>query len=232
MPGAIVFIPGSSGIPEIGRGIRLKRRIDMNKQSIVLAVSCAVFAAGMRAGESYQIVPAEGSRMELQVEKTGFLRGKKHTFLFERYEGSLQYNPEKPETSTVHIKIEARSASCKDTWVSANDLRKIQEYALKDMLAAEQHPYIEFTSTEIRSSGPGRFQANGNLTIRGIAKPSTAAVFMEPRGTELLISGTATVRMTDYGLKPPTAALGTIGTKPEMAFAFTLVARKAKNTTD
>jgi hypothetical protein len=58
------------------------------------------------------------------------------------------------------------------------------------------------------------------------------AVALESRGTELLLSGTATVRMTDYGLKPPTAALGTIGTKPEMAFAFTLVARRAKNTTD
>ena len=35
---------------------------------------------------------------------------------------------------------EAASAVCKDTWVSAGDLSKIQAAALKDMLAACRYP--------------------------------------------------------------------------------------------
>jgi hypothetical protein len=34
------------------------------------------------------------------------------------------------------------------------------------------------------------------------------------------LEGGATIKMTDYGLKPPAAALGTIGTKDEMRIEF------------
>jgi polyisoprenoid-binding protein YceI len=183
-------------------------------------------------GAEYRIAPAAGSRMELQVEKTGFLRGKKHVFLFEKYEGTLQYHPEKPESSTVRLRIDAGSISCKDTWLSAKDLVKVQKYALEEMLAAERYAYIEFASTEIRSTGPGQFQAAGMLTIRGIGKPATVAVNAKEHEASLELIGSAVVRLPDYGLKPPTAALGTIGTKPDMAFSFTLTAARAKNTSD
>ena len=41
---------------------------------------------------------------------------------------------------------------------------------------------------------------------------------------EVSIEGLARVRLTDFGLKPPTTALGAIGTRNEMAFHFVLTA--------
>jgi hypothetical protein len=41
-------------------------------------------------------------------------------------------------------------------------------------------------------------------------------------GEYLSIEGVARVRLTDFGLKPPTAVLGTIGTMNEMVFQFVL----------
>jgi polyisoprenoid-binding protein YceI len=99
------------------------------------------------------------------VTKTGFLRGKQHLFVFESYRGILRYDPQQPESSQVNFTIEAASAVCKDTWLSAKDLRKVQDFALKDMLDAAHHPEITFTSTAIRQAGAGGFEMQGMLTI-------------------------------------------------------------------
>jgi hypothetical protein len=40
----------------------------------------------------------------------------------------------------------------------------------------------------------------------------------------LSIEGASRVRLTDFDLKPPTAALGTMGTKNEMSLRFVLTA--------
>jgi hypothetical protein len=45
-------------------------------------------------------------------------------------------------------------------------------------------------------------------------------------------TGSATVRITDFGLKPPSAALGVIGTKDEMTFSFVLRAAASRKESD
>ena len=65
----------------------------------------------------------------------------------------------------------------------------------------------------------------GMLTIRGIYKPAVVIVAVaDQKEGKHSFQGGATVRLTDYGLKPPSAAFGTIGTKDEMAFSFTVTA--------
>jgi polyisoprenoid-binding protein YceI len=194
-----------------------------------LLLILSLFAVAMPAQiQTIAIRPSPENRMQLLVTKTGFLRGKQHLFLFERYDGSIRYDTRKPEASQVSFSIESSSISCKDTWVSVNDLRKIQEMALKDMLDAEHHPRIVFVSTAIKEVGPGKFDIQGQLTIRGIAKPITAVVSMTTAaGGGLSFEGRSQVRLTDYNLKPPSAALGTIGTKDEMSFSFLLAGKPA-----
>jgi hypothetical protein len=45
-------------------------------------------------------------------------------------------------------------------------------------------------------------------------------------GTVIAVSGRATVRLHDYGIKPPKAALGAIGTKDEVIIEFRLPVSK------
>jgi polyisoprenoid-binding protein YceI len=166
----------------------------------------------------YAIGPAEGSRFALEVDKTGFLSGKKHLFLYERYQGQLEYDPEAPEKSRIDLTIDATSAVCRDTWVKPKDLKKIQDIAF-ELLDVKQHPTLRFVSERIARKPDGTFEVTGHLTIRGITRPVTVAVAVDAR----VFTGTATVRMKDYGIKPPSAALGTIGTKNEMRVEFRLV---------
>jgi hypothetical protein len=44
----------------------------------------------------------------------------------------------------------------------------------------------------------------------------------------LSFQGSAKIKLTDFNLKPPKAALGAIGTKDEMSFSFVLKAEAGK----
>lgn len=185
-----------------------------------------LFSAALLHAEmvEYQIAPAEGTRFALEVFKTGLMRGKKHLFLFERYSGKLWYDAEKTESSRVELTIEAGSATLKDTWLSPKDFKKVQEYALKDMLAAERYPELSFVSTSIRATAANQYEVQGTLSIRGTAKPARVLVSLKPGPTgTLAFEGSTQLKMTDYGLKPPSAGLGTVGTKNEMAVSFSVV---------
>ncbi len=96
------------------------------------------------------------------------------------------------------------------------------------MMDVPKHPHLLFTSRQVIPLGGGRFQVKGSLEIRGIVKPVTVDVTLAGAGPETLgFQGNARVLMGDYGLKPPGAALGLIGTKNEMRVEFELTARGA-----
>ena len=200
--------------------------------TIVLLLLMTVLATGVSAETTaYEIRPAPESRFALEVFKTGLMNGKKHLFLFERFKGKLLYDRQAPENSKVELTIESASAVCKDTWVSPKDLKKVQEHALKEMLAAHKYPEIRFVSQKIRRTSEGTFDAQGALTIREIDKPVTVSVTMKPSSTEALsLIGKAQVRMKDYGLNPPSAALGLIGAKDEMQVEFAVSAAPLSST--
>jgi polyisoprenoid-binding protein YceI len=184
-----------------------------------------LLAASLVYGETitFQIAPSPENRLALEVEKSGLMRGKKHLFLFNRYKGTLAWDAAAPADSKAELVIDAASIDCKDTWVSAKDLKKIQEHALNEMLDAARHPEITFVSAKVTPAGEGQFTVDGVLTIRGMARPVSMSVTAHPGPR---FDGAATIRMTAYGMKPPSAALGTIGTKDEMSFRFSVIPLK------
>ena len=184
---------------------------------VFLALSVVAGAA------SFEIRPTEGSRFALTVEKTGLMRGRQHLFLFSKFQGTLDFDPAHPEAAQIRLEIDAASADCKDSWVSMKDLKKIQETALEDMLSAKRFPKIVFVSTSVR--GAGKFEVPGMLTIRDTTKPVVVAVELDARDpARLKLSGNARLTLTAFGLKPPSAVLGAIGTKDEMSFQFQMEA--------
>jgi polyisoprenoid-binding protein YceI len=144
--------------------------------------------------------------------------------VFENYHGTLTFNPQKPEESRIELTIDSKSAVCKDTWVSANDLKKIMETTFDDMLAVKQFPTMTFTSAAIKAVGTNQFEAQGTLTIRNKPKPITLNVRLDVTDpAKLRLRGNAKIHLKDYGLKPPSALLGAIGTKEEMSLEFEVV---------
>jgi polyisoprenoid-binding protein YceI len=167
--------------------------------------------------------PGSANNMHLYVEKTGLLSGKKHDFIFEDYEGQVAFDGAKPANSRIALMIKSASIVCKDTWVSPKDLKNIMKAAVHDMLAADRFPVIEFRSSAIREIASGQFEVTGPLTIRDKSRPVSVSV-KQTSFDPPVFEGKATIRLTDFGLKPPSAALGLVGTKDEMAVIFSFAA--------
>ncbi len=187
----------------------------MRKILVYCLLASGLMAADLRP---LRVAPAPGTRFTLEVEKTGLMSGKKHVFLFERYSGILQLDQANPEKSSIQLDIEARSAVVKDDWVSAKDARKIADYAQMEMMNSAKFPLLKFVSTAIAARGNGVYDVQGNLTIRDITKPVLVMV-TEKSG---VCEGKATVKLSDYKLKPVSALLGAIGTRNEMTVSFVL----------
>ncbi|MBM3793144.1 MAG: YceI family protein [Acidobacteria bacterium] len=189
----------------------------------VLATLAATLAA-----ETLTVAPAQGARFGLEVYKTGLLSGKVHVFTFERYQGTVEYDARNPAATKVDVTFEAASLKCHDDWSPAKgSLGKIMKEALDVALQSGKHPRVEFQSTAVKpGAAAGQFDVQGTLTIRGQAKPVTATLTVKPEPRGLEVDGESSFKMTDYGIKPPSAALGTIGTKPEIIVAFRLLAQR------
>ena len=189
----------------------------------VFALLLLVSAALAAETRPYGIEPDPDSRFALEVYKTGLMSGKKHLLVFERYQGRLEYDPQNPEQSRVELTIESASLIVKDDWVNEKERKKIGDEALNNMLGAKQYREMRFRSGSIRAAGEGRYEVQGELTIRELARPALVRVSLkEGPGGSMLFEGEAIVIMKDYGMKPPSAALGLIGTKDEMMVSFRL----------
>jgi polyisoprenoid-binding protein YceI len=68
-----------------------------------------------------------------------------------------------------------------------------------DFFDAGRFPQARFIATEFRSLGGGRFAADGQLTLRGVAKPVTLTFTWSP-GPRPVLAGQATVKRLDFGV--------------------------------
>jgi polyisoprenoid-binding protein YceI len=190
------------------------------RTSLLFLVSAASLAA-----ETYTIRPEPGAKFTLEVHKTGLMSGKVHVFEYERYEGQLDLDAARPEAAKIELTIAAASIVCRDTWVDEKDRKKITALALETMQHAN-HPEMSFVSTAIARRSDGTFDVTGNLTLKGITKPSKIAVTMKQDGVAWVFTGKSTVLRKDYKINPPAPVpFGIIGNKQEMPVAFTLIAR-------
>lgn len=192
----------------------------MKRDMKISVVLIAAIAASAFQVNTQELLPSTANRFAVEVEKTGLLRGKTHVFVFGKYRGRLDFNDQKPELSKVQFEIESKSIVCLDTWVSDKDKVKIIRAALDDMLAADKYPAISFVSNSVTAKTPTMFEVTGTLSIRGVIQNATVPVTKNADTYD----GTAVVNMKDYGMKPPTAALGAVGTKELMKVKFHLVA--------
>lgn len=100
-------------------------------------------------------------------------------------------------------------------------------------LKSEQFPEIKYllksykVNTDLTSADELIATTVGELTVAGttaiVEIPLTA---VRQRGGSAVAEGSVGVKMTDFGIKPPTALLGTLRTKNEIAIAFKVLLDK------
>lgn len=92
---------------------------------------------------------------------------------------------------------------------------------------SEKYPNISFVSKSIKSDG-NYIIVSGALTIAGESKSINLKLKREQWTAESLnVSGEYTLKMTDYGIDPPRAMLGTIRTGDEVTITFDITLYKS-----
>jgi len=165
---------------------------------------------------AYTISPSIDSTLALEVFKTGLMRRKKHILFFENFVGELLYVQEHPESSRLDISIDATSVVCRDQWLNPKKQRLVTSYVREEALAAARHPEIRFASTRILAKPLRGFVVEGVLTLRGTGRNVRVNVVLNPmKKGRFQIDGDATLRLSDFGINPPSMLMGLVGTKDE-----------------
>jgi polyisoprenoid-binding protein YceI len=85
-----------------------------------------------------------------------------------------------------------------------------------ESLAADKHPNLIFALESARLHGAGgpsvKVEVKGSLTVAGVPRPVTLLMEVRHDGDRVVASGELPLKMSDFGIKPPTAMMGTVRT--------------------
>lgn len=193
----------------------------------------ALLAIWPASGQSrtYRIVASESS-LWVFVEKAGLLSAfaHNHEIGVRSWSGTVTLPDSGVAGASAQLDIDAKSLVVLDKKVSDKDRSEIFDSMHREVLESEKYPRIAFRSvsiTGVAKSGENRygFTLNGDLSLHGttkrIAVPLTATV----TPAEIRVSGKYRLKQTDYGIKPYSAAGGTIKVRDTVTINFSIVAR-------
>lgn len=118
---------------------------------------------------------------------------------FDRWEGTLEFDPDAPTQSRVRVQIEAAS-------VDTRELQRDAHLRSAEFFNTENFPHMTFESTQIERLTLDNYEVTGELTVRGTARPVVlavlrSAVIVDHAGNQRVgfaVSGTISRR--DFGL--------------------------------
>ena len=143
-------------------------------------------------------IDSQKSTLTIHVGKTGAFSGlgHEHEVRASIQSGTADTGPH----PAVEIHVNARELRVIDKEASDSERAEVQKTMLgPEVLDSEHHPEIVFKSTGAEPGGPDRWTLRGNLTLHGQTRPITVQVTLKDGH----YSGMATVKQTDFGIKPP-----------------------------
>ena len=118
---------------------------------------------------------------------------------FTDFEGTVEFDEQTPERSSVNVAIQAAS-------IDTGDATRDTHLRTGDFFDAEKFPTLTFRSTKVTKSGADTFDVAGDLTIRGVTRNVTLPITFlgqarDPWGNERVgFEGEVTINRKDYGL--------------------------------
>lgn len=118
---------------------------------------------------------------------------------FADFDGTIEFDEEKPEQSKVSVAIRAAS-------VDTNTPDRDAHLRSDDFFAVDKYPTLTFVSTAVTPKGNGAYEVAGTLTMRGVTKAIVIPVSylgkaQDPWGNEkVAFEGEVKLNRKDFGL--------------------------------
>ncbi len=188
-----------------------------------LTAAALLAASSMIAAEPVRYVPVPNS-CKLRMDGTSTIHDwHADTDLvggFMEFDATFADGKSTPATVKPNVEVKIAVRSLKSSG------GKRMDAVMQEHMKIEQHKAIEYRVLELtpKAGAAGQYEARGVLTLAGVAKTNTMPVTIERvEGTKLKVTGTASVKMTDHGIKPPApdiAGISLIRTGDEVKLKF------------
>jgi polyisoprenoid-binding protein YceI len=180
---------------------------------------------------SYKIVAAESS-LWVFVAKAGFFSAfaHDHEIGVQSFNGSVIVTETGVSGGALELAIDARSLTVLDKKPSAEDKQKIRDAMHNEVLESAKYQKITFKSasvSNVKQTGENVFSlvVNGELTLHGVTKRLAVPASVTITPQQLRAVGKYTLKQTDFGIKPYSAAGGAVKVKNEVVVNFNIVAK-------
>ena len=150
-------------------------------------VFVAALMLAASASAQQKLVPAQ-SEINFSVKQMGVpLDGK-----FSKFDAQLAFDSQKPEAGKIAFSIDLGSAA-------VGDAETTRELKKPEWFNYAKFPTATFASTSIKSTGPGKLEVAGTLTIKGNAKPVVVPVTLTPGAAGLTTAqGSFNIKRVDF----------------------------------
>jgi polyisoprenoid-binding protein YceI len=217
---------------------------------IALAVCVGFSAAASRSArvnnsDSISSGPAPGSsspevrRYRIDASQSDFMVhafvggllssfGHNHNIAIKDISGETQFTDGTVTPASLSMRIRADSLTVTDK-VSDSDRQTIEKTMRDEVLETGKYADITFKSTKIEATKTpdGLYQARiwGDLTLHGVTHNIVINSQLTFDGKSLRARGEFSLKMTEYSIKPPSVAGGTIKVKDTLKFNFNILSQ-------
>jgi polyisoprenoid-binding protein YceI len=199
--------------------------------AVTICLICLSSSGGAQRAHTYKIAAAE-SNLWVFVAKAGLFSAfaHDHNIGVKSFGGSVTVPESGAAGGALTLDIEAKSLTVLDQKVSDKDRAEITSSMHSAVLESEKYPKISFKSVSVSGlkqtgeNGYG-FTVNGDLMLHGATKRIAVPVSATITPQQLRATGKYTLRQTDFGIKPYSAAGGAVKVKDEVVINFNIVAR-------
>ncbi len=176
-------------------------------------------------------IDIQKSTFFVQAFSTGLLSAFGHDpkIAIRDFQGEAQFTLGQELTDVqMRLSIRADSLELMDD-VTDKDREDIQQRMFNEVLETDRFPEIVYECSEVTGSGNADrywLVLKGELSLRGITRNLPVSLRLVVNGDSLRASGEFTVRQSEYGIAPISAAAGTIRVKDQLKCTFDIVAMK------
>lgn len=127
---------------------------------LTLAVLVASTLVAQNAQAANYTIDSSHSVVQFTVKHLGISNV---TGRFDRFDGTFEYDPKNVEASKVQAEIDTTS-------VNTNQAKRDKHLSSPDFFDIAKFPKMKFVSKSVKSTGDGKFDITGDLTIRDVTK--------------------------------------------------------------
>jgi polyisoprenoid-binding protein YceI len=112
---------------------------------------------------------------------------------FTRWTAAIRFDPQNLAGSSVTATIDVGSAA-------TGDKDRDASLPSADFFDAAKYPHATFTATTFKDLGGGRYQAIGQLTLRGVSKPLTLPFTLAITGAQAKMNAAVSLNRLVFGV--------------------------------